>query len=106
MTEEFNLKMWVCVSINFDAKKVIADMLESLKKRRRSQIWVHLMHFKAKVIGGVLKDNLDKRALGDNSTKQFIWPEFYRFHLMTELYSFAKTSTKLFCILLHVLTRS
>ncbi|KAH0463520.1 hypothetical protein IEQ34_008102 [Dendrobium chrysotoxum] len=31
---EFNLKMWVCVSNNFDAKKVIADMLECLKKER------------------------------------------------------------------------
>ncbi|KAH0452506.1 hypothetical protein IEQ34_019805 [Dendrobium chrysotoxum] len=34
MTEEFDLKMWVCVSNNFDAKKVIADMLESLKKEK------------------------------------------------------------------------
>ncbi|KAL0919593.1 hypothetical protein M5K25_011696 [Dendrobium thyrsiflorum] len=34
MTEEFDLKMWVCVSSNFDAKKVIADMLEYLKKER------------------------------------------------------------------------
>ncbi|KAH0463667.1 hypothetical protein IEQ34_008249 [Dendrobium chrysotoxum] len=34
MTEEFDLKMWVCVSNNFDAKKVIADMLESLKKKK------------------------------------------------------------------------
>ncbi|XP_020694912.1 putative disease resistance protein RGA4 [Dendrobium catenatum] len=34
MTKEFDLKMWVCVSKNFDVKKVIADMLESLKKRR------------------------------------------------------------------------
>ncbi|PKU64513.1 Putative disease resistance RPP13-like protein 1 [Dendrobium catenatum] len=34
MTEEFDLKMWVCVSNNFDAQKVIADMLESLKKNR------------------------------------------------------------------------
>ncbi|KAL0906949.1 hypothetical protein M5K25_025485 [Dendrobium thyrsiflorum] len=29
MTEEFDLKMWVCVSNNFEVKKVIADMLES-----------------------------------------------------------------------------
>ncbi|KAL0920746.1 hypothetical protein M5K25_009910 [Dendrobium thyrsiflorum] len=28
ITEEFDLKMWVCVSNNFDVKKVIADMLE------------------------------------------------------------------------------
>ncbi|KAL0908658.1 hypothetical protein M5K25_023163 [Dendrobium thyrsiflorum] len=34
MTEEFNLKMWVCVSNNFDAKKVIADMLQSHKKEK------------------------------------------------------------------------
>ncbi|KAH0463021.1 hypothetical protein IEQ34_007603 [Dendrobium chrysotoxum] len=34
MTKEFDLKMWVCVSNNFDVKKVIADMLESLKKER------------------------------------------------------------------------
>ncbi|KAL0920789.1 hypothetical protein M5K25_009958 [Dendrobium thyrsiflorum] len=34
MTDEFNLKMWVCVSNNFDVKKVIADLLESLKKER------------------------------------------------------------------------
>ncbi|PKU76595.1 putative disease resistance protein RGA3 [Dendrobium catenatum] len=32
--EFFDLKMWVCVSNNFDVKKVIADMLESLKKER------------------------------------------------------------------------
>ncbi|KAL0920747.1 hypothetical protein M5K25_009911 [Dendrobium thyrsiflorum] len=30
ITEEFDLKMWVCVSNNFDVKKVIADMLEYL----------------------------------------------------------------------------
>ncbi|KAL0920743.1 hypothetical protein M5K25_009907 [Dendrobium thyrsiflorum] len=34
MTEEFDLKMWVCVSNNFDANKVIADMLQSLKKEK------------------------------------------------------------------------
>ncbi|XP_028551525.1 putative disease resistance protein RGA4 [Dendrobium catenatum] len=34
MTEEFDLKMWVCVSNNFDVEKVIADMLESLKKEK------------------------------------------------------------------------
>ncbi|KAH0452848.1 hypothetical protein IEQ34_017172 [Dendrobium chrysotoxum] len=34
MTKEFDLKMWVCVSNNFDDKKVIADMLECLKKER------------------------------------------------------------------------
>ncbi|KAH0461640.1 hypothetical protein IEQ34_009215 [Dendrobium chrysotoxum] len=34
MTEEFDLEMWVCVSNNFDVKKVIADMLESLNKQR------------------------------------------------------------------------
>ncbi|KAH0464375.1 hypothetical protein IEQ34_007161 [Dendrobium chrysotoxum] len=59
-----------------------------------------------RVIGGVLKDNLDERALGNSSRKQFIWPEFYRFHFKTELYGSTKTSTKLFCILLHVSIRS
>ncbi|PKU63072.1 putative disease resistance protein RGA3 [Dendrobium catenatum] len=34
MTKEFDLKMWVRVSNNFDAKKFIADMLECLKKER------------------------------------------------------------------------
>ncbi|KAH0463017.1 hypothetical protein IEQ34_007599 [Dendrobium chrysotoxum] len=34
MTKEFDLKMWVCVSNNFDVKKVIADMLSTLKKKR------------------------------------------------------------------------
>ncbi|KAI0514145.1 hypothetical protein KFK09_010179 [Dendrobium nobile] len=35
MTKEFfDLKMWVCVSNNFDVKKVIADMLECLKNER------------------------------------------------------------------------
>ncbi|KAL0928374.1 hypothetical protein M5K25_000250 [Dendrobium thyrsiflorum] len=34
ITKEFDLKMWVCVSNNFDAKKVIVDMLECLKKER------------------------------------------------------------------------
>ncbi|KAH0463034.1 hypothetical protein IEQ34_007616 [Dendrobium chrysotoxum] len=34
ITQEFDLKMWVCVSNNFDVKKVIADMLECLKKGR------------------------------------------------------------------------
>ncbi|PKU77658.1 disease resistance protein RGA2-like [Dendrobium catenatum] len=34
MTKEFDLKMWVCVSNNFDVKKVIADMLECLQKER------------------------------------------------------------------------
>ncbi|KAL0920623.1 hypothetical protein M5K25_009771 [Dendrobium thyrsiflorum] len=34
ITKEFDLKMWVCVSNNFDVKKVIADLLESLKKER------------------------------------------------------------------------
>ncbi|KAI0514162.1 hypothetical protein KFK09_010196 [Dendrobium nobile] len=34
ITKEFDLKMWVCVSNNFDVKKVVADMLESLKKER------------------------------------------------------------------------
>ncbi|KAI0496771.1 hypothetical protein KFK09_023095 [Dendrobium nobile] len=34
VTKEFDLKMWVCVSNNFDSKKVIADMLECLKKER------------------------------------------------------------------------
>ncbi|KAI0514208.1 hypothetical protein KFK09_010243 [Dendrobium nobile] len=32
ITKEFDLKMWVCVSNNFDAKKVITDMLECLKE--------------------------------------------------------------------------
>ncbi|XP_028555366.1 disease resistance protein RGA2-like [Dendrobium catenatum] len=35
MTKEFfDLKMWVCVSNNFDVKKVIVDMLSTLKKER------------------------------------------------------------------------
>ncbi|KAL0928345.1 hypothetical protein M5K25_000221 [Dendrobium thyrsiflorum] len=34
ITKEFDRQMWVCVSNNFDKKKVIADMLESLKKER------------------------------------------------------------------------
>ncbi|XP_020596841.1 putative disease resistance protein RGA4 [Phalaenopsis equestris] len=34
LKEKFELKMWVCVSNDFDAKKVIADMLECLKKER------------------------------------------------------------------------
>ncbi|KAL0921642.1 hypothetical protein M5K25_008736 [Dendrobium thyrsiflorum] len=34
MTKEFDLKMWVCVSNNFDPKEVIADMLELIKKER------------------------------------------------------------------------
>ncbi|KAL0928351.1 hypothetical protein M5K25_000228 [Dendrobium thyrsiflorum] len=34
ITKAFDLKMWVCVSNNFDAKKVIVDMLECLKKER------------------------------------------------------------------------
>ncbi|KAH0463487.1 hypothetical protein IEQ34_008069 [Dendrobium chrysotoxum] len=36
MTKEFDHKMWVCVSNNFYVKKVIADMLESLKMNRPS----------------------------------------------------------------------
>ncbi|KAI0503764.1 hypothetical protein KFK09_014707 [Dendrobium nobile] len=31
ITKEFGRKMWVCVSNNFEVKKVIADMLQSLK---------------------------------------------------------------------------
>ncbi|KAL0920682.1 hypothetical protein M5K25_009841 [Dendrobium thyrsiflorum] len=34
MTKEFDLKMWVCVSNNFDAKEVIADMLEYIDKKK------------------------------------------------------------------------
>ncbi|KAI0513476.1 hypothetical protein KFK09_009499 [Dendrobium nobile] len=34
VTKEFGRKMWVCVSNNFDVKKVIADMLQSLKMER------------------------------------------------------------------------
>ncbi|KAL0920628.1 hypothetical protein M5K25_009776 [Dendrobium thyrsiflorum] len=34
ITKEFDLKMWICVSNNFDVKKVIADMLSTLKKER------------------------------------------------------------------------
>ncbi|KAH0462895.1 hypothetical protein IEQ34_007477 [Dendrobium chrysotoxum] len=34
IAKEFELKMWVCVSNNFDVKKVIADMLQSLKMER------------------------------------------------------------------------
>ncbi|KAH0449427.1 hypothetical protein IEQ34_020119 [Dendrobium chrysotoxum] len=52
----------------------------------------------AKVIGGVLKDHLGERALEDSSRKQSIGSEAYQFHLETELYSYTKISTKLFCI--------
>ncbi|KAL0920739.1 hypothetical protein M5K25_009902 [Dendrobium thyrsiflorum] len=34
ITEEFDLKMWVCVSNYFDVIKVIVDMLQSLKKEK------------------------------------------------------------------------
>ncbi|KAL0920072.1 hypothetical protein M5K25_009180 [Dendrobium thyrsiflorum] len=34
MTKEFDLKMWVCVSNNFDVNRVIANMLESLRNER------------------------------------------------------------------------
>ncbi|KAI0529647.1 hypothetical protein KFK09_002201 [Dendrobium nobile] len=34
ITEEFDLKMWVCVSNNFDIKTVIEHMLESLYKKK------------------------------------------------------------------------
>ncbi|KAI0519577.1 hypothetical protein KFK09_007028 [Dendrobium nobile] len=34
ITREFKPKMWVCVSNNFDVKKVIADMLECLQEER------------------------------------------------------------------------
>ncbi|KAI0503618.1 hypothetical protein KFK09_014552 [Dendrobium nobile] len=34
ITKEFGRKMWVCVSNNFDVKKVIADMLQSLKMEK------------------------------------------------------------------------
>ncbi|XP_020600261.1 putative disease resistance protein RGA3 isoform X2 [Phalaenopsis equestris] len=34
LKEEFDLKMWVCVSNNFEVKKVIADMLECLKMKK------------------------------------------------------------------------
>ncbi|XP_020599319.1 putative disease resistance protein RGA1, partial [Phalaenopsis equestris] len=34
LKEEFDLKMWVCVSNNFDVKRVIGDMLESLKMKK------------------------------------------------------------------------
>ncbi|XP_020598241.1 disease resistance protein RGA2-like [Phalaenopsis equestris] len=34
LKEEFELKMWVCVSNDFDAKKVIVDILEFLNKER------------------------------------------------------------------------
>ncbi|KAI0502318.1 hypothetical protein KFK09_017265 [Dendrobium nobile] len=32
--KDFDLKMWVCVSNNFDVKEILADMLESLKNER------------------------------------------------------------------------
>ncbi|KAI0503710.1 hypothetical protein KFK09_014648 [Dendrobium nobile] len=38
ITKEFGLKMWVYVSNNFDVKKVIADMLESLHKKERPRL--------------------------------------------------------------------
>ncbi|XP_020685075.2 putative disease resistance protein RGA4 [Dendrobium catenatum] len=34
ITKEFDRQMWVCVSNNFDVKKLIADMLQSLKMER------------------------------------------------------------------------
>ncbi|XP_020691528.1 disease resistance protein RGA2-like [Dendrobium catenatum] len=34
ITKDFDRKMWVCVSNNFDVKKVIADMLECFKNER------------------------------------------------------------------------
>ncbi|XP_020595738.1 LOW QUALITY PROTEIN: disease resistance protein RGA2-like [Phalaenopsis equestris] len=34
ITREFNLKMWVCVSNNFDVKRVFRDMLECLKMKK------------------------------------------------------------------------
>ncbi|XP_020691537.1 putative disease resistance protein RGA3 [Dendrobium catenatum] len=34
ITKDFDRKMWVCVSNNFDVKKVIADMFECLKNER------------------------------------------------------------------------
>ncbi|KAH0470475.1 hypothetical protein IEQ34_000198 [Dendrobium chrysotoxum] len=94
MIEEFDLKRQFHISISIDD-----CWRDSLKKLLGSPL-------EAKVIGGVLKDNLDERAFGNNFRKQFIWAEFYRFHLKTELYGSTKTSTKLFCILLHVSTRS
>ncbi|KAI0514138.1 hypothetical protein KFK09_010172 [Dendrobium nobile] len=38
ITKEFDLKMWVCVSNNFDVKKVIADMLELMKPRNQREL--------------------------------------------------------------------
>ncbi|XP_020698612.2 putative disease resistance protein RGA3 [Dendrobium catenatum] len=38
ITKEFGCKMWACVSNNFDVKKVIADMLESLNKKERPRL--------------------------------------------------------------------
>ncbi|KAL0920632.1 hypothetical protein M5K25_009780 [Dendrobium thyrsiflorum] len=38
ITKEFDLKMWVCVSNNFDLKKVIVDMLECLEVKKRPRM--------------------------------------------------------------------
>ncbi|KAL0920622.1 hypothetical protein M5K25_009769 [Dendrobium thyrsiflorum] len=38
ITKEFDLKMWVCVSNNFDVKKVIVDMLECLEVKKRPRL--------------------------------------------------------------------
>ncbi|PKU67920.1 Disease resistance protein RGA2 [Dendrobium catenatum] len=38
MTKEFDLKMWICVSNNFDVNRVIANMLESLQKSLESLV--------------------------------------------------------------------
>ncbi|KAI0514176.1 hypothetical protein KFK09_010211 [Dendrobium nobile] len=46
MTEEFfDLKMWVCVSNNFDVKKVIADMLECLKNERTRLVTLDALQY-------------------------------------------------------------
>ncbi|KAI0514123.1 hypothetical protein KFK09_010157 [Dendrobium nobile] len=56
ITQEFDLKMWVCVSNDFNVKKVIADMLECLKKKRpRLETLVALQ--------GKLKEVMSKKFL-------------------------------------------
>ncbi|KAH0458589.1 hypothetical protein IEQ34_011403 [Dendrobium chrysotoxum] len=54
MTEGFDPKIWIYVSINFNAKRGGAIVGEIVKKLSGSPL-------AAKVIGGVLKDNLDER---------------------------------------------
>ncbi|KAH0467298.1 hypothetical protein IEQ34_004536 [Dendrobium chrysotoxum] len=89
MVEEFDLNTWVCVSIKI-----------------KSHCWRNRSPLAAKVIGGVLKDNLDERHWRTLLKSSLLDQNFYQFNLETKPYSSAKTSTKLSCILLHAPTRS